>query len=105
MHRKFGNSIQSRLADVKRCVPPGCALLLRLGDWWEAFGEDALTVAPITGAALTVRWGSPCCGIRADTLDTALAKIVRVGRSVALAERLADGSGRLEVYRIVQPYK
>lgn len=74
----------------------------RLGDFCEMFGEDAIIASPILGATLTTRGDTQMCGIPYHALDTYLAKLIRCGKTVAIAELIGD-NGRREVTRIVKP--
>ena len=92
---------------LKREIPTGVILLFRLGDFYETFGEDATVSAPILGTTLTVRNGRPMCGFPAYRLDTFLAKFIRVGKTVAIADCAEDahkgGLTRREITRIISP--
>ena len=91
---------------IKREIPPGMILLFRLGDFFEAFGEDAEVSAPICGLCLTRRYDTPMCGFPVHSVCSYLAKFIRCGKSVALAEmveHIRNGVGRYEVVRTVTP--
>ena len=91
---------------IKREIPPGIILLFRLGDFYEMFGEDAEASAAICGLALTRRYDTPMCGFPVHSACSYLAKFIRCGKSVALAEMvepIRNGVGRYEVVRIVTP--
>lgn len=91
--------LMCKLSQIRALLGGGYILLARLGDWYEAFGEDALAAAPLLGALLTRRGGMLICSVPHHTIDTALAKLVRAGRSVALVER--NNYGRF-ISRIVE---
>lgn len=76
---------------LKIALPRGMILFMLLGDYYETFGEDAYVSSPILGSYLRLRGTNPMCGFHRSGVDTALAKFVRTGKSVALAERCADG--------------
>ena len=86
---------------LKRDLPGGVTLFVCLGDFYEAFGEDATAAAPILGAVLTRRGGVPMCGFPRHSVDAYVAKMVRAGRSVALAERGDDG--KWYITRLITP--
>ena len=65
-------------------------LFMLLGEHYETFGKDAYVSSPILGSYLRLRGTNPACGFNRLGVDTALAKFVRTGKSVALAERCAD---------------
>ena len=91
---------------IKREIPKGTILLFRLGDFYEMFGEDAKISSPICGLCLTRRGDTPMCGFPYYSVNTYLAKFIRCGKSVALAEMVeptGNGVGRYEVVRIVTP--
>lgn len=72
-------------------LPSGMILFMLLGDYYETFGEDAYVSSPILGSNLCIRGIYQMCGFHRLSVDTALAKLVRTGKSVALAKRCADG--------------
>ena len=93
---------------IKREVPAGAIVMFRLGDFYEMFGEDAITAAPILGATLTHRGDQPMCGVPYHALNAYLAKLIRAGKTAALCDqmedpKLAKGLVRREVTRIVTP--
>lgn len=74
---------------------PDAILLYRMGDFYETFGEDAITAAKILGITLTKRsHGSPgtveLAGFPHHAIDTYLPKLVRAGQRVAICEQLED---------------
>ena len=93
---------------IKREVPPGAIVMFRLGDFYEMFGEDAVTASPILGATLTHRGDQPMCGVPYHALNSYLAKLIRAGKTAALCDQVEDpktakGLVRREVTRIVTP--
>ena len=74
---------------------PDAILLYRMGDFYEAFGEDAVIASRILGITLTKRSsGSPgaveLAGFPHHSIDTYLPKLVRAGQRVAICEQLED---------------
>lgn len=74
---------------------PDAILLYRMGDFYETFGEDAITTAKILGITLTKRSsGSPgtveLAGFPHHAIDTYLPKLIRAGQRVAICEQLED---------------
>lgn len=62
-------------------------LLFRVGDFYEAYNEDAIKVNEILGVMLTKRDdGSSICGFPFHALDVYLAKLVRAGNRVAICD-------------------
>lgn len=74
---------------------PDALLLYRMGDFYETFGEDAITASKILGITLTKRsHGSPgdveLAGFPYHAIDNYLPKLVRAGQRVAICEQLED---------------
>ena len=92
---------------LKREAPKGSLLLFRLGDFYEMFGDDALAASPILRAPLTTRGDTPMCGFPVHAIDSCLAKFIRNGKTVALADYAEDTrSGKLtrrEITRVIAP--
>ena len=93
---------------LKREIPQGAILMFRLGDFYEMFGEDAVTAAPVLGATLTHRGSQPMCGVPHHALNAYLAKLIRAGMTAALCDQVEDpktakGLVRREITRIVTP--
>ena len=88
-------------------------LLFRLGDFYEAFDEDAKLISAELEIVLTGRDVSrgqriPMAGIPYHSLDTHLARLVKKGYRVAVCEQLSDpklsrGLVERDVTRIVTP--
>ena len=88
-------------------------VLYRMGDFYELFFADAEKAARLLDLALTRRGqsaGQPIvmAGVPAQALDTYLAKLVRLGESVAICEQVGDpaaskGPVERRVERIVTP--
>ncbi len=73
---------------------PGALLLFRVGDFYETFGEDAISVSSILGIVLTARNNGDSkielAGFPHHSLDTYLPKLVRAGRRVAICDQLEE---------------
>lgn len=83
-------------------------LLFRLGDFYEMFGEDARSAAPILGIALTARQTMPMCGIPHHAASGYIEKLLGAGKKVAICDQVEDpkaakGIVRREVTRIITP--
>lgn len=83
-------------------------LLFRLGDFYEAFFEDAEKIAEDLGVALTKRQGTPMAGVPYHAAESYIEKLVRKGRVVAIAEQLENpkdvkGIVKRGITRIVSP--
>jgi DNA mismatch repair protein MutS len=75
---------------MRRTLPGDVLLLFRLGDFYEMFYEDAKIAAPILNVALTKRNGMPMCGVPHHAAEGYIAKLVKSGKRVALAEQTTD---------------
>ena len=92
---------------------PGCILFYRLGDFYEMFFEDAITVSreleiTLTGKSCGLAERAPMCGVPYHAVDTYLNKLIEKGYKVAICEqvedpKLAKGMVKREVTRIVTP--
>jgi DNA mismatch repair protein MutS len=74
---------------------PDALLLFRVGDFYETFGQDAITTSQILGIVLTRRANGAAsyvelAGFPFHALDTYLPKLVRAGQKVAICEQLED---------------
>ncbi|MBD2768483.1 DNA mismatch repair protein MutS [Hymenobacter sp. BT664] len=74
---------------------PGAVLLFRVGDFYETFGEDAITTSRILDITLTKRGGGTpneiaLAGFPHHALDNYLPKLVRAGQRVAICDQLED---------------
>lgn len=88
-------------------------LFFRMGDFYELFYEDAKKAARLLDIALTTRGKSagepiPMAGVPFHAVDGYLAKLVRLGESVAICEQIGDpatskGPVERKIIRIVTP--
>ncbi len=74
---------------------PDAILLFRVGDFYETFGQDAITTSAVLGITLTKRNnGNPLApelaGFPHHALDTYLHKLVKAGYRVAICDQLED---------------
>ena len=65
-------------------------LLFRLGDFYEAFHEDAVLLAKELELTLTKRQEIPMAGIPHHTSEAYIDKLVSKGYRVAVAEQMGD---------------
>lgn len=85
--------VMQQYVDMK-AENPDALLLFRLGDFYEAFFEDAKTVSEILSLVLTRRgtdgFGAdvPMCGIPWHAADNYFGRLVRAGFKVALVEQM-----------------
>ncbi|MBL9151083.1 MAG: DNA mismatch repair protein MutS [Verrucomicrobiales bacterium] len=75
---------------MRRSLPKDVLLLFRLGDFYELFFDDAITAAPLLNVALTKRNGMPMCGVPHHAAESYIARLVKAGKRVALAEQTTD---------------
>ena len=85
---------------------PDAILLARLGDFFEMFGPDAETAAPILGVALTGRrFGNagrlPMCGVPAHAAPQYIRRLLDAGCRVALWDQVGEATGGRLVRREV----
>ncbi|MDB5662636.1 MAG: mismatch repair protein MutS, partial [Sphingomonas bacterium] len=72
---------------------PDCLLFYRMGDFFEMFFEDARAAAQTLDIALTARGEHdgqpvPMCGVPVHAADAYLARLIRAGHRVAIAEQV-----------------
>lgn len=88
-----GNELTPMMAQyqsIRRTLPADIILLYRLGDFYEMFFEDAKTAAPILNVALTKRHLVPMCGIPWHAAESYIARLLKAGKRVAIAEQTSD---------------
>lgn len=83
-------------------------LLFRMGDFYEAFHDDAVVIAKELDLTLTKRQEIPMCGVPWHTCDAYIDKLVGKGYRVAIAEQTEDpkqakGLVKRGIVRIVTP--
>lgn len=83
-------------------------LLFRMGDFYEAFYDDAQLLAKEADLALTKRQEVPMSGIPWHTCEAYIDKLIAKGYRIAIAEQTEDpklvkGLVKREVVRIVTP--
>lgn len=83
-------------------------LFFRLGDFYEAFHDDALLISKEIGVTLTSRQGTPMCGVPFHTAESYIDKLLVKGYKIAVAEQTEDpkntkGLVKREITRIVTP--
>ena len=66
-----------------------CLLFYRMGDFFELFFDDAKAAAGILDIALTSRGdGVPMCGVPVHAAEGYLARLIKAGQRVAIAEQV-----------------
>ncbi len=92
---------------------PDTLLFYRMGDFYELFYSDAEEAARLLNITLTARGKSagqpiPMAGVPYHAADNYLARLVKLGRSVAICEQIGDpakarGPVERKVVRIITP--
>lgn len=92
---------------------PDVLLFYRMGDFYELFHDDAKRAASLLDITLTARGTSngapiPMAGVPYHSAESYLARLVRMGESVAICEQIGDpatakGPVERRVVRIVTP--
>ena len=92
---------------------PGILLFYRMGDFYELFYDDAKQAADLLGITLTARGQSagtpiPMAGVPYHAVEGYLAKLVKLGQSIAICEQIGDpatskGPVERQVVRIITP--
>src|SRR3989344_375250 len=97
--------------EVKK-AHPDCLVMLRMGDFYEMFYQDAITAAKELEITLTARGKgetrAPLAGVPFHALETYLGRLVKRGYKVAIVEQLEDpkkakGLVKRGLVRIVTP--
>jgi DNA mismatch repair protein MutS len=102
--------LRRQYLEIKRRYP-GMLLFFQIGDFYEAFDEDAHVIARELGVALTRKFFGkgqvhPLAGVPVRALETHLAKLIQRGYKVAVCDQitpLGKGLVEREVTRIVTP--
>jgi DNA mismatch repair protein MutS len=92
---------------------PDQLLFYRMGDFYELFYDDAKRAAELLSVTLTARGESagtpiPMCGVPHHAAENYLARLIKMGESVAIAEQIGDpaaskGPVERKVTRVVTP--
>jgi DNA mismatch repair protein MutS len=92
---------------------PDTLVLFRMGDFYELFYDDARKAARLLDITLTQRGASagapiPMAGVPFHAVEGYLAKLIRLGESVAICEQIGDpalakGLVERKVVRVVTP--
>lgn len=83
-------------------------LLFRLGDFYEMFDSDAKEVSRLINLTLTHRGDTPMCGIPYHAAKVYIARLLRLGKKLAIAEQIGEispGGGLTErkVVEVITP--
>ena len=92
---------------------PSALLFYRMGDFYELFYDDAKLAAELLDITLTARGKSagepiPMAGVPFHAAESYLARLVKAGHAVAIAEQMGDpatskGPVKRQIVRIVTP--
>ena len=74
---------------------PDAVMLFRCGDFYETYGDDAITASKVLGIVLTKRSNAApdavaMAGFPYHSLESYLPKLVRAGHKVAVCDQLED---------------
>jgi DNA mismatch repair protein MutS len=102
--------LRRQYLEIKRRYP-GMILFFQIGDFYEAFDEDAHVVARELGVALTRKYFGkgqvhPLAGVPVRSIEGHLAKLINRGYKIAICDQVTPpGKGLVEreVTRIVTP--
>jgi DNA mismatch repair protein MutS len=96
-----------------KAAHPDMLLFFRMGDFYELFFDDARKAARLLDITLTTRGKSagepiPMAGVPFHAVDSYLARLVKLGESIAICEQIGDpalakGPVERQVVRIITP--
>ena len=82
-------------------------LFFRLGDSYEMFNEDAIEVSRLLNLTLTHRGDNPMCGIPYHASKIYIARLLRMGKKIAIAEQIGEiakkGLTERKVVEVITP--
>jgi len=85
----------------------GNILFFRLGDFYEMFAQDAIEVSALLNLTLTSRAGLPMCGVPYHAARSYIARLLKLGKKIAICEQLpSSGKQKMmdrEVVEIITP--
>ena len=92
---------------------PDCIVFYRLGDFYEMFFDDAITVSrelelTLTGRDCGMEERAPMCGVPFHSAQTYISRLISAGYKVAICEQVEDpkeakGMVAREVIRVITP--
>ena len=101
------------ICEEKKAQYKDCILFYRLGDFYEMFFQDALTVTKeleltLTGKDCGLEERAPMCGVPFHAAETYINRLIEKGYKVAICEQVEDpkkakGLVKREVIRVVTP--
>lgn len=95
MEKKYAETPLMKQYYAIKAQFPDALLLFRAGDFYETFGDDAVTASGILGITLTKRANGvaasvPLAGFPHHAVDNYMPKLVAAGYRVAICEQLED---------------
>jgi DNA mismatch repair protein MutS len=81
-------------------------LFFRLGDFYEMFQDDAAEVSSLLNLTLTHRNGEPMCGIPYHASSVYIARLLKLGKKIAICEQISlNGKGLADrkVVEVITP--
>ena len=81
--------------DEMRAKHPDCVLLMRDGDFYVAYDDDAVTVSDVLGIVVTRQGENQMAGFPVHALDSYLPRLVRAGKRVAICDQLTAPAERV----------
>jgi DNA mismatch repair protein mutS len=110
MDAQNGSNITPLMAQYRKIKAQYAAevLFFRLGDFYEMFDSDAIEVSRLLNLTLTHRGESPMCGIPYHASRVYIARLLRLGKKIAICEQIAlpeNGKGLAErkVIEVITP--
>lgn len=99
MSRVYGNFVSAAQTPMMaqyhalKAEAPDCLLFYRMGDFFELFFDDARIASAVLDIALTGRGEHdgeriPMCGVPAHAADAYLARLIKAGHRVAIADQI-----------------
>ncbi len=92
---------------MRQEVPSDALMFFRLGDFFELFFEDAKVASALLDLTLTQRHGTPMCGIPFHTSEGYIARLIKLGKRVAICDQMEAAIPgqmvRREITQIISP--
>lgn len=92
---------------MRQEAPSDALMFFRLGDFFELFFEDAKEASALLDLTLTQRHGTPMCGIPFHTSEAYIARLIKLGRRVAICDQVEVAKPgqmvRREITQIISP--
>ncbi|MCL2801017.1 MAG: DNA mismatch repair protein MutS [Treponema sp.] len=79
----------------------GNILFFRLGDFYEMFADDAVEVSSLLNLTLTSRNGLPMCGVPYHAARVYIARLLKLGKKIAVCEQLTTAGKNKVIERDV----